>query len=99
MLVLAALPALDNLSDVLLAEPISVSRRTRSLALHSAAGVVLAIVGVVLMPRALDANLPWLSVLSFALGGVTYFLIDQAIVLYGARSLMSSRSTKEEKQP
>jgi ZIP family zinc transporter len=82
---LAALPALGNLSGVLLAELISVSRRTRSLALHAAAGVVLAIVGVVLMPRALASRLPWLSVLSFALGGVFYFLVDQAIGLLRKR--------------
>jgi ZIP family zinc transporter len=79
VLALATLPALGNLSGVLLAELVPVSRRTRSLALHAAAGVVLAIVGVVLMPRALAARLPWLSVLSFALGGVAYFGVDQAI--------------------
>jgi ZIP family zinc transporter len=76
---LAALPALGNLSGVLLAELVPVSHRTRSLALHAAAGVVLAIVGVVLMPRALVSRLPWLSVLSFALGGAFYFLVDQVI--------------------
>lgn len=59
VLVLATLPALGNLSGVLLAELVLVSRRTRSLALHAAAGVVLAIVGVALPGLLLGA---WIKI-------------------------------------
>ena len=49
VLALSALPALGNLAGGVLAELISISRRTLSLALHGAAGIVFAVVGVALL--------------------------------------------------
>lgn len=46
VLAIAAMPALGNFAGGLLAEAVPVSRNTLSLALHAAAGIVLAVVGV-----------------------------------------------------
>jgi len=86
VLILAALPALGNFAGGLLAEAFSVSQRRLSLALHGAAGVVLAVVGVELMPQALQADPPWLIVLAFATGGVTFMFVDRAIGLAKSRT-------------
>ncbi len=51
---LAALPALANFLGDALAEVFRVSARSLSLALHLAAGIVLAVVGLELMPEALQ---------------------------------------------
>ena len=58
VLSLVLLPAGGNFLGGLLAEFINVSQRVLSLALHAAAGIVLAVVGVELMPRVLEANPP-----------------------------------------
>lgn len=69
---LAFLPALGNFSGGLLAEvrPPSGARLNR--ALHAAAGIVLAIVAVELMPRSLQAASGWLVGALFGLGGGAY---------------------------
>jgi zinc transporter, ZIP family len=79
VLALAALPVLGNFSGGLLSEMINVSRRTLSLALHAAAGIILGVVAVELMPEALRAESPGLIVLAFAAGGGFFILIDWAI--------------------
>jgi zinc transporter, ZIP family len=56
VLVLTALPALGNISGGVLAEIVQVSERSLSLALHVAAGIVLAVVGIELMPEALTVD-------------------------------------------
>lgn len=53
---LAALPAAANFLGGGLAEVFRVSGRVLSLALHLAAGIVLAVVGLELMPEALQAK-------------------------------------------
>ncbi|MFY9268557.1 MAG: hypothetical protein WAO55_02285 [Candidatus Manganitrophaceae bacterium] len=68
-LALAALPALGNFLGGLLAEFFRTSQRTLSIALHGAAGVVLAVVAVELMPQALKAASPWIIILAFLAGG------------------------------
>ncbi len=65
----AALPALANFLGGGLAEVFRVSGRSLSLALHLAAGIVLAVVGLELMPEALQANPPWVPLLAFVAGG------------------------------
>ena len=55
---LAALPAAGNLSGAILAETFRASECTLSLALHLAAGIVLAVVGLELMPEALGSTMP-----------------------------------------
>lgn len=53
LLLLAALPALGNFSGGLVAEAINVTPRMLNLALHAAAGIVIAVIAVELMPEAL----------------------------------------------
>jgi zinc transporter, ZIP family len=77
VLALTALPALGNFVGGLVAEVFPASPRTLSLALHAAAGVLLAVVGVELMPQALGAEAPWVVILAFVLGGVFFLLLDQ----------------------
>lgn len=79
VLMLAALPAVGNFLGGVLAEILPISNRLLSLALHAAAGVVLGVVGIELMPRALAADSPGLILLFFMLGGAFFMLVDQAI--------------------
>ncbi|MDP5182115.1 ZIP family metal transporter [Blastococcus sp. BMG 814] len=83
---LAALPAAGNFSGGLLAEVSRVSERTLSLALHLAAGIVLAVVGLELMPEALSAGLPWVPLLAFVAGGATFIGLDRSIGYVQART-------------
>ncbi len=85
VIALASIPALGNFIGGLLAEGVDVSRRTLSLALHAAAGILLAVVGVELMPQALQAQPPWAVVLAFAAGGGFYILVDESIKFMEAR--------------
>jgi hypothetical protein len=76
---------LGNFAGGLLAEAFSISQRTLSLALHAAAGIVLAVLGVELMPQALKADPPWLVVLAFVAGGGFFILLDHFIDLIRSR--------------
>jgi zinc transporter, ZIP family len=75
VLAFATMPAAGNFIGGLLAEVFKVSDRTLSLALHLAAGIVLA----ELMPQALEANIPWIPIVAFIAGGMFFIFIDQAI--------------------
>lgn len=85
VLAFAALPALGNFAGGVLAELLRPSRQLLGLALHAAAGIVLSVVAVELMPQALEADPPWLIVLSFVLGGVFFVAMDKAIGIVSAR--------------
>lgn len=76
---LALLPALGNFAGGLLAERFPVSQRQLNLALHAAAGVVLAVVAVELMPEALAAISGWTVALAFGLGGLAYVAIESLV--------------------
>ncbi len=79
VLALAALPAAGNFLGGLASEVVDVSERALSLALHLAAGIVLAVVGLELMPEALHASPPWVPILAFIGGGVFFIGIERAI--------------------
>ncbi len=79
VLLLAALPAAGNFVGGLLSEAVNVSRRTLSLALHLAAGIVLAVVGIELIPEALELERPWIPVLALVAGGIGFILLERAI--------------------
>jgi len=79
VLALAALPAAGNLPGGLLAEAFEVSRRILSLALHLAAGIVLGVVGLELMPRALETDLPWAPLLAFVVGGALFLGLERLV--------------------
>ncbi len=76
---LAALPALANFAGGALAELFSVSAHALSLALHLAAGIVLAVVGLELMPEALNSSVPWLPLLAFVAGGAVFIGLDRLV--------------------
>ncbi len=82
---LAALPAAGNFLGGALAELIRVSERALSLALHLAAGIVLAVVGLELMPEALQGTPPWLPLLAFIVGGAIFIGLDRVIGYVQAR--------------
>lgn len=79
VLLFAAMPALGNFAGGVLAELFRPSQRTLNLALHAAAGIVIAVVAVELMPRAVEVEPAWLIVLSFVLGGAFYVAVDAAV--------------------
>jgi ZIP family zinc transporter len=85
-LTLAAFPVLGNLLGGLWAEVLQASFRTLSLALHAAAGILLAVVGVKLMPMALRTDQPWLIVLAFMGGGGFFVLLDHMLSLAQKRA-------------
>lgn len=79
VLLFAALPAAGNFVGGLLAEVLPFSRRGVSLALHAAAGVLLAVVGLELMPAALDTDTPWVPIAAFVAGGGAFVALERAI--------------------
>jgi zinc transporter, ZIP family len=78
-LALAALPASGNFAGGLLSELVSVSQRAISLALHAAAGIILGVISVELMPESLRAETPWVVILAFAAGGGFFILLDSLL--------------------
>lgn len=80
VLALALMPAFGNFAGGLLAEWMTTSRRMLNRALHAAAGILIAVVGVELLPEALDGSAPaWLIILGLCLGGLFYVLLDTII--------------------
>lgn len=79
ILAIAAMPAIGNFTGGLIAEFLNVSKKALSLALHMAAGIVLAVVGLELMPRALELREKWIVILFFVVGGITFTIIDKGI--------------------
>lgn len=86
VLALILLPAAGNTAGGVLAEIINVSQRTLSLALHAAAGIVLAVVGVELMPMVLNVNPPWVSLLVLIAGSGFAVLIDEVTEFMQSRT-------------
>ena len=94
VLLIALLPAAGNVAGGLLAEVLPRSERRLSLALHAAVGVVLAVVGVEIMPRALEAEVPWIVVLAFVLGGGFFILMDAGVDLAAERMNVGERHSR-----
>jgi ZIP family zinc transporter len=80
-LTLAALPALGNYVVGLFAEFVPGVSRYLGQALQLAAGIVLAVVGVELMPRVITASPPWVIVLAFIGGALLAVSVDKALDL------------------
>ncbi len=93
VLLLAAMPAAGNVFGGLLAEILPFSRHVLSLALHAAAGIVLAVIGIELMGEALDANPPWAPVLGILAGGGFAALLDRGVDYIRARMGTAEGST------
>ncbi|MEQ8483923.1 MAG: peptidoglycan-binding protein [Pseudomonadales bacterium] len=79
VLLLAALPAIGNFAGGALAELRPPTARHLNFALHAAAGIVLAVVAVELMPRALERLPAWMIGLGFAGGGLLYVALDALV--------------------
>lgn len=78
-LMYSCLPFLGNFLGGLLAEFVRVAPRSLSIALHAAAGILIAVVGIELMPKALAAERPWIVLLAFVAGGIFSILADRLI--------------------
>ena len=76
---LALLPALGNFAGGLLSEWLRPSQQTLNRALHAAAGIIIAVIAVEVMPEALRGASMWLLALSFLLGGGAYLLMEAGI--------------------
>lgn len=83
VLALALLPAVGNVAGGVIAEFLDVSPRRLNLALHMAAGIVIAVVAVEIIPEALRSIPAWLLVLAFLGGGGVYILFD-ALLEHGS---------------
>lgn len=77
-LVLAAMPAAGALIGGLLGEMLTISRRTLSIMLHAVAGILLSVVGIELLPQALDGKWPLLHVGLFMAGVLFTLGLDWA---------------------
>ncbi|MFB9865562.1 ZIP family metal transporter [Rufibacter immobilis] len=75
----AAMPAAGNFLGGVLAEMFNVTEKTLSLALHMAAGIVLAVIGIELVPQALAADPPYIPIQAFVAGSVFFVLLDKSI--------------------
>lgn len=84
VLLLALFPAAGNFAGGLLAETFRTSRRSLSIALHLAAGIVFGVIAVELAPRTLDGLDPWLAVAGFIAGGVAFIGLDTLIERFQA---------------
>ena len=76
---LALLPAAGNFGGGVLAELLPQSQKTLNRALHAAAGIILAVIAVEVMPEAMQATSAWLLAAAFIAGGVTYVLLEAVI--------------------
>lgn len=85
VLALAALPAVGTFVGGILSEMVRVSARTLSWALHLAAGILLAIVGIELMPEVLESDAPWVVIVAFVAGGGFSVLLERFINRVRAR--------------
>lgn len=99
VLALTLMPALGNFVGGVLADRVTVSSRVLSFALHAAAGIVFAVVGVELMPQALAAEPAWLIVLLFVAGGGFAVLIDWVMGAVRLRSRTGSAEAGAEAGP
>ncbi len=76
---LAALPAFGNVAGGMLAEIRPPSPRMLNYALHAAAGIVLAVVSVELVPRSLAGLSGWLVAAAFGVGGILYVAVEELV--------------------
>lgn len=76
---LAMLPAIGNFAGGMIAEFLHLPGKALSFALHFAAGIIVAVVGIELMGTALQASQPWIIALTFVMGGGAAVLLDRAI--------------------
>ena len=79
VIALALLPALGNLGGGLLAEWLGPLDRLLNYSLHAAAGIILAVIAIEVMPNALEKAPTWILALAFLLGGAVYLLVKKGV--------------------
>lgn len=92
-LALSAMPAIGSYIGGLLSEFIPPSKGNLSLTLHAAAGIILSVVGVEIMPQMLAADPPWLIFLAFVFGGGFFILMRRGIKFFQKRSNKSEQQS------
>lgn len=80
-LILSALPVVSNFIGAMIAEALPSSQQTLGLALHAAAGVLLAIASTELIPRVLIAKPVWATILALFLGGSFFIWVNELLKL------------------
>jgi ZIP family zinc transporter len=83
---LAMLPAAGSFGGGLLAEWLRPSQAFLNRALHAAAGIILAVIAVKVMPEALHAAPAWLLALAFLAGGAAHMAIEARILSWQERA-------------
>lgn len=76
---LALLPALGNFGGGLLSEWLNPSKKILNRTLHAAAGIIIAVIAVEVMPDALRGAPAWLLALAYLAGGGFYLLVEAGI--------------------
>ena len=79
VLLFASLPAIGNFLGGLISEWLHPSKTFVNRALHAAAGIILAVVSVEVMPNALREAPVWLLALNFVSGGLLYLGVEAVI--------------------
>lgn len=92
-LALSAMPAVGSYIGGLLSEFIPPSKGNLSLTLHAAAGIILSVVGVEIMPQMLAADPPWLIFLAFVGGGGFFILMRRGIKFFQKRTKKSAKQS------
>jgi zinc transporter, ZIP family len=87
---LAVLPAMGNFAGAVVAEFVKVTDQSRNLALHGAAGIIFGVVGIELMPRALESSEPWIVIAAYLMGGLAYIGVERLLNQVSARSKSDS---------
>lgn len=80
-LTLSALPVVSNFIGAMIAEALPLSKHTLGLALHAAAGVLLAIASTELLPRVVSAKPAWATILALFAGGAFFVWVNQLLNL------------------
>jgi ZIP family zinc transporter len=79
VLIFSLIPAIGTFAGGILAEFFKIDKKNLSLALHLAAGIILAVISIELMPEILKADIPWITILAFIVGGLFFVTVDQLI--------------------
>lgn len=93
ILLFSLLPALGTFAGGIAAELFKINRKNLSLALHAAAGIILAVISIELMPQVLKAETPWVVILAFILGGISFITMDQIVNFVQVRFSNMNQST------
>ena len=84
-LLLSLMPAIGSVVGGIMADYFRITENSMSYVLHGAAGVILAVVGVELLPQALGYGNYFEVALAFALGGLTYVGLEWVLEQIGKK--------------